>query len=372
MRRAIIHIGTPRTGTSSLQMLLHRHRDDLRRAGILYPTLAPRSAPVPHASHQYLGETLDGRRPRRERRELLADLDRALAESREDVALLSYESLCGLPPWHRAPKLLCGLFARHGFRPEILMTVRPQAAYLQSQYTWRIQFLREARAFAASFEAELRARRFDYLRGLSGWARAAAGRVHLVPVQDRCSRAPLVERIATELGLADRLLPLLTPSDLAYRTNESLGPVGVEVSRRLRAEGPAGALPLGGALPRAREITARIDALAHEGGLDAEPFRALDPRMIARVSETYDRRNDALARRVWGTDWSTRVADLAPRPVNELARLGPSPDREAQVAAILATIRDEFAGRLPAGAPTWRGRAGQAASWLVQAARKVL
>ncbi|AWN46755.1 hypothetical protein DK419_10905 [Methylobacterium terrae] len=366
MRRAIIHIGTPRTGTSSLQMLLHLHRDDLGRAGILYPALTPASAAHPHASHQHLGETLDGRRPRRERGELLADLDRILAETRADVALLSYESLCLLPPWHRAPKLICGLFERRGFRPEILMTVRPQETYLQSQYTWRIQFLREARAFAAAFEAELRARRYDYWRGLRHWAGQAAGRVHLVPVQDRHSRAPLVERIATELGIADRLLPLLTPDDLAYRTNESLGPVGVEVSRRLRAAGAGGSQPL------ARAVTARIDVLAHEHGLDSEPFRALDLRMVARVREVHARRNDALARRVWGTDWGTRVADPAPRAVNELARLGPGTGREAEVAEILGLVRGEFGSGLPAAAAGLRGRVGTAASQLVRFARKLL
>ncbi|GJD61986.1 hypothetical protein [Methylobacterium frigidaeris] len=366
MRRAIIHIGTPRTGTSSLQMLLHIRRDDLHRTGILYPALTPASAADPHVSHQHLGETLDGRRPRRERGELIDRLDRALAESRDDVVLLSYESLCLLPPWHRAPRLLCGLFERRGFRPEILMTVRPQGAYLQSQYTWRIQFLREARAFATAFEAELRARRYDYWRGLKGWARAAAGRVHLVPVQDRQSPAPLIERIAVELGLADRLLPLLTPSDLAYRTNESLGPIGVEVSRRLRAEGAGGTQGL------ARAVTARIDALAHERGFDAEPFRALDPAMTARVAEAYDRQNDALARRVWGTDWSTRVAEPPPREVNELARLGPGSGQEVQVAEILGAIRSEFGTRFPVEASGLRGCIGGAASRLVHFARRIL
>ncbi|UHC16254.1 hypothetical protein LRS73_27995 [Methylobacterium currus] len=366
MRRAILHIGTPRTGTSSLQMLLHTRRDDLHRAGILYPALTPAWAADPHVSHQHLGETLDGRRPRRERGELLDRLDRTLAESRDDVAVLSYESLCLLPPWHRAPKLLCGLFERRGFRPEILMTVRPQAAYLQSQYTWRIQFLREARAFRVSFETELRARRFDYWRGLRSWAREAAWRVHLVPVQDRRSPAPLIARIAVELGLADRLLPLLTPADLAYRTNESLGPVGVEVSRRLRADGAGGPQGL------ARAVTARIDALAQARGLDAEPFRALDPAMTARVAEVYDRRNDALARRVWGTGWNTRVAAPPHRAVNELARLGPGSDQESQVAEILGTIREEFGGRLPAGPPGLRGRFGAAACRLVHAARRIL
>lgn len=365
MRRGIIHIGTPRTGTSSLQTLLFGHRDRLREAGILYPELTPRSAPLPHLSHQHLGETLNGRRPRHERRELLARLDQALATSAADVVLLSYESLCLLPPWHRAPDLLCGVLERHGFRPEILMTVRPQAAYVQSQYTWRIQFLQEARPFAAAFKAELHLPRFDYLRCLENWARATEWRVHVVPVRDRRSKASLVERIATELGLADRLVPLLAPADLAYRTNQSLGPVATEVSRRLRASGAACTQTL------ARDVTMRIDALSRERGLDAEPFQALDPAMLDRASDAYRRTNNILARRVWGTDWIDRVDDLRCSAINEIVSLESRSSWESQIDDILRTVSDEFGSRIFHGISAINKLSKLVAAGVLQFSRKI-
>jgi hypothetical protein len=38
VRRLVVHIGMPKTGTTALQTLLHRHRGELRSRGILYPT----------------------------------------------------------------------------------------------------------------------------------------------------------------------------------------------------------------------------------------------------------------------------------------------------------------------------------------------
>src|ERR1700742_4938469 len=92
MRRAIIHIGMPRTGSTTFQHVLAHARHRLEKAGILYPDLTPRSpSATPHISHQHFGETLDGRRPRHERRELLRRLSGALARRDCDVVVVSYE-----------------------------------------------------------------------------------------------------------------------------------------------------------------------------------------------------------------------------------------------------------------------------------------
>ena len=131
MRRAIVHIGTPRTGTTTLQHILTRLRPALAGAGVLYPDLTPSSATVPHLSHQYLGEALDGRRPRRDRAELLADLAAQARATPCDILLLSYEGLCQAPPALRVPHTLAALLRDAGFAMEAVMTVKPQAEYPQ-------------------------------------------------------------------------------------------------------------------------------------------------------------------------------------------------------------------------------------------------
>ncbi len=43
-RRAFVHIGLPKTGTTYLQAVLAHHRDALRESGVLYPFVRPQAA----------------------------------------------------------------------------------------------------------------------------------------------------------------------------------------------------------------------------------------------------------------------------------------------------------------------------------------
>src|ERR1700761_5298515 len=144
MRRAIIHIGMPRTGSPTFEHILAHARDGLEQAGILYPDLTPASArAAPQISHQHFGETLDGRRPRREREMLLERLSGMLTGSDCDIVVLSYEDWIQQLPRFRIPQLLTGFFAKHGFAAEVIAVVKPQSENLNSMYTLRTQLIRE-------------------------------------------------------------------------------------------------------------------------------------------------------------------------------------------------------------------------------------
>jgi hypothetical protein len=312
--RAILHIGTPRTGTTSFQHILVRYRKSLEERGILYPELTPRSATMPHLSHQHLGEVLDGRRPATEREELLARLDAQLAATSADTVLISYESLCQIPPRLGAARRLAAVLTRQGFAPEILMTVKPQAELANSSYTWRSQFLREPRDFAGFLQAQFTSPWLCYERMLVPWLAEAGGRARAVPLRDRCSPTPLVERIFVALELGDRVAGLLTPQDMALVENRSPGPVAVEVSRRLRQQGAH--LELNG---RTREATRFIEDAARGGGHDLAPFNGLRPALVQAMEQHFAAGNDAFAQKVWGTGWAARMAETPLRPLNDLS-----------------------------------------------------
>lgn len=351
MRRAIVHVGTPRTGTTSLQHILTRLRPALGGAGILYPDLTPASAAAPHLSHQHLGEALDGRRPPRERAELLGLLAAGLRDTPCDVVLLSYEGLCGVPPALGAARTLAALFAAHGFAMETLVTVKPQSEYLNSLYTWRTQFLREGRTFPAFAAAWMDAARLDLFRLAAPWREASGGRLHVVPVRDRKSGRPLAERTLAEAGLLDRAAPLLTAADAGLAENRSPGPAAVEVLRRLH-QGNARWL-LGA---RAREASRHVEAAARI--LDTAAFRGVTPALHAQAAARWQASNDALALQAWGGSWTDRVAEPPPPPVNEVAAQPPDPALEAQLAAILHGTCARFGIRLRHG---WAARAHGAA-----------
>ncbi len=337
MRRAIIHIGTPRTGTTTLQAILTARRDELARERILYPDLTPRSAAeLPHLSHQYLGEAFDGRRPRRERSELLTSLDAALSAALPDVAILSYEGLCLLPAWSRAPRLLTDLFARQGYRTEILLTVKAQALYIQSQYTWRCQFLREHRPFRRFIAGELRHRRYDYGSILRPWA-SVAGKVHVVAVHERRTDVPFVERIFAQLGLGGLVGSAITAADLRRRENISLGPATTEVARRLYRTNH-----VPGDRTRARAITDFISDAARASGLDALSFQAIDAPTAADVEARFRAGNDRLAQRFWGESWERHVPTPLLSPVNEYAERPADERTERLFQEIIAEARKHF------------------------------
>jgi hypothetical protein len=370
MRRAIVHIGTPRTGTTSLQHVLTRLRPALAGAGVLYPDLTPSSAAVPHLNHQYLGEALDGRRPRRDREELLQDLAAQLRDTACDTVVLSYEGLCQASPALGIPRRLAALFAGRGFEMEAVMTVKPQAAYLNSLYTWRTQFLREGRVFPAFAAAWLGSPRLDLDRMAAPWRAACNGRCAVIPVRDRHDPRPLLERLLGEVGLLDRAAPLLTTADAGLAENRSPGPVAVETLRRLHCGGARAAL---GA--RSREASRFVEATARAQGLDAAGFQGVSAGLHAQAAARWAESNARLAMTAWGVAWEDRVADAALVPVNDVAVVPTDPAVEAAVAGLVQDVCGHFAiGLRPgwmAGVGSLVDRAASLAATTVQRGRTI-
>jgi hypothetical protein len=320
MRRAIVHIGMPRTGTASLQAALSAHRREFAQAGVLYPDL----------------------RPRRELRDLSTMLDGQLAATTGDVVILSDEGLSQLPSWHSAPSVLRELLARHGFAMEIAVMLEAQDLYAQSCYTWRCELLRERRFFAASLPGILRQLPFSYLACVRPWAIAAAGRVVAVPVHERGSDAPLIERLLRYLGLEQRLRAYLQPRDLLRREQRSMSPAAIEVARRIRER--AGAQRN---LARVRDITEFVATETCLRGFATTPFQALDRATRERVMAGFSASNDRFARSIWGENWSRRVAEVELAPVNAFGPDAPPDHADAQLESVALQVCRHFG--LPVG-----------------------
>ncbi|GBU16019.1 MULTISPECIES: hypothetical protein [Methylobacterium] len=365
MRRAIIHIGMPRTGSTSFQGLLARVRARLPEAGILYPELAPADLPEAarealNVNHQALGEALDGRRPGR--RAALAQLSETLAATQADTVVLSYEDFAVQKPSLGVPAMLAEVFARHGFALEAAIVVKPPFEQLNSAYAHRAQLAEEFRDFRGFGRLLWRSRRFDYGARLAPWRAAARGRVTATPLRDGRSGAPLLERLLRDLGLWERLAPLV-PDDATRRTdNRSSGPLAVEASRRLRRMRVHRQVP-----GHPRIIGHVIDEAAWSRGLDTESFRGDAPEIRARMEARFAPLNEAFARDLWGASWESVVASAARKPPNEIAGHPTSPEQEAQIALLMHEAIARFGFRRP---PPWRRlpaelfeRAGDEIAW---------
>jgi hypothetical protein len=338
MRRAIIHIGMPRTGSTTFQWAMVGLRPDLKDAGILYPDMTPASArATPHINHQHLGETLDGRRPRREREELLQALSEQLKQWEGDVVLLSYEDFIQQQPRFRVPELFRDFFAQHGFAAEAVLAVKPQSEHLNSIYTHRAQMISERRHFGKFAPCFAGSGRFEYDALIRPWMRAFCGRVRAVAVRDRRSDAPILVRLLSELKLDDRVGPLLRRADLARVANRSPGPLAVEVSRRLRKMRTHARLSV---LPR--NMMRFVERLAREHGFDGQRFQGVGPDMRARMAADYRKVNERFAQAVWARSWDDIVLPERSRPINEFAACGIGVDAEQAILDILHRAARQF------------------------------
>ncbi|SDO49613.1 hypothetical protein SAMN05216360_12445 [Methylobacterium phyllostachyos] len=340
----------PRTGSTAFQEVLARLRPRLDAVGICYPKLAAPGAPESlDVNHHRLGQGLDRRRPKAERRAGLARLDETLATTKADTLILSYEDFAVQRARWRVPETLAGIFARHGFALETALVVKPQAEQLASAYALRTQVVAEGRTFRGFLGVEGTSGRYDYAALLEPWRRVSQGRVTAVPFRDCRSDAPLLARLVGALGLNDRLASLLTAADLEYRTNRSSGPLAVEAARRLYRLGVHRQV-----IGHPRQLGHVVDRWAWTRGLDSERFRGDAPEGLARVAARYADANERFAAACWGRPWDAVIAAAPAAPPNELADWPVAPETEALIAAMVQAAMDHVVFR---PAPAWRRRA---------------
>lgn len=138
-----LHVGTHKTGTSTVQTALYANRLRLAEAGVLYPTEgvyctpAGWSGPPPEGGHRYLAFSMMGTWPPWDRWDVTAPLDecrRSLRgdlerwrrrEGRADVVLSSEYWFRDVDP-HRLRALVDGL----GYRLRVVVYLRRQDAFL--------------------------------------------------------------------------------------------------------------------------------------------------------------------------------------------------------------------------------------------------
>lgn len=332
----------PRTGSTSLQTVLTHLRPELVRHGVLYPEIKPRSVTWDDPNHQAFGETLDGRRPARERAECLESLARTLAGTQADTVILSYEDFAQQQRRFGVPEQLRAILSRHGFAMEVAVVVKAPSEHLNSLYSHRAQMIRELRPFRAFARQSWRSARFDYRALVEPWIAAADGRIRALPLRDRRAAGSLVERFVAATDLTGRIGHLIGADERDRVENRSPGPLAVEASRRLRRLGVHRQAQV-----HPRQIGRFIDGEAWVRGWDTAPFRGDDPAVLARIDAHFGPANDRFARWVWGAPWASVVRDADPRPPNELAGRPLTPETEAQVACLVDRTLAHHDFRIP-------------------------
>ena len=299
LERIVFHIGTHKTGTTTIQVSLGKAYDSLLARGVLYPR-AGREGP----GHAQLGrELLSTDAPLAKVPSHLGILAE-LRKARPSTLLISSEGLLG----GSSPRPV--EWARHlceELKPaqvDVLAYVRPQWERIESQYAVRLRTGRGWEPFEQAIERMITQKRFDYLETFRPWRQAFGDRLELRPYgPDYLLGRDAVTDFWSSVGLG-------VPPEFPDDANPRPGARTTEMLRLLRAfladhrldmllPQPAEPHPLPHqravqeALRRARR---RIEAEF----ADDRPFSPLTQEMVVRLADHFAPSNEQLVQTYLG------------------------------------------------------------------------
>lgn len=218
MPRMFLHIGTHKTGTTSIQRFCGANRDALRRRGLWYPPADVGNFPS-HYAHHRIAHAIAGREPAADAADAADFFERVRKRAKNDEAIL-----ISAEPMYRhmlpAPKLAGGQakltdderdhrftdYARAvrdsigDFDVTVLVMVRRQDKFVESLYAEQIL----STGYTRSIEQFASERHFllDYETRLAGWAECFGDDHIAVKVFDPAASTDPIEREFIEwLGL---------------------------------------------------------------------------------------------------------------------------------------------------------------------------
>lgn len=201
--RLILHIGSQRAGSSSLQRSLRDARDALLGAGILYASLERGGHPFKHLSVSRAALSSDAAVQQAERDALLAEFSASGAHT----LILSEESLWG------ADRACLSFFAplKDHFQLDVVAFLRRPDFYIESLYNQALRAVRdgEQRPIDQYWREPAVRSRIEYHRILGEW-RQVADQVHAIELGQTPEQIGLVASFFQRLGLSMDPLPAET------------------------------------------------------------------------------------------------------------------------------------------------------------------
>ncbi|MFD1704516.1 hypothetical protein ACFSCV_16030 [Methylopila henanensis] len=298
MRICHLHVGTPKTGSTTIQGFLQNRRDVIEARGLGLPTFPPRT--IAMTGRQLARHLPLEQDPAAPVTRSWRWLGRHLAATDGDL-LITRESLS--TDFAKAERFafVRQFFARRGVRLHIIGYVRDTPDRINATYTQHAKRLRLTRSFnrwiaSASPEQNPNFSPWRVFRHM-----IEADDVDLTLKSFEAVKGRLVEDFLETVGRGD--VDARGFDDRSYR-NASPGPKAIEAALTIRRR-----LNERGFDPKAlMDYSMAFEAALAERGWNETAFFGPDPALAAQLSARYAEENDRFALAVWGRPWSERVA----------------------------------------------------------------
>ncbi len=211
MTRVVIHIGTEKTGTTSLQHFFHQHRASLLAHNVVYPHIGQRADAHFDLVNEIHPLDHNGRfmeflpQPNQPIGHLWGKLKTCIEQHEGKTLLLSAEhfsSRCR----QQGLAYMADFFRTLNIEPEILVFLRPQDEFIESSYSTEIK-AGGVKPFANSLaHYSSQPFRYDYAVLLDLWAQHFGQQaLHVVPYQSHVV-ADVCQYTLSYLGLSEEVI----------------------------------------------------------------------------------------------------------------------------------------------------------------------
>lgn len=295
MRRCIVHIGVPKTGSTALQRTLNRNASALEEAGILYRTTADGANGA--AKHQRLAmELLRDRNSERLGLERF-QLGELLTGTAADTVVLSSEAFSDPKMDHARIADFLAFIRAHDFEPTAVVYVRAQPSLANSSYSQKVKTFNYSDPFNDFLDVQLASKNWRYSQRLAPWINQMRLNLVVAPFTQENIGPDIAAKMLKMAGVpADQVdAAAMAP---APQVNETPGPMAVAGFRLLMRMRPRGRKEW-----RSSSASNMAIKEAKRRGWYEERFVGLDGAALSRIEEACEQDNEGFANRFLGRPW---------------------------------------------------------------------
>ena len=326
-RRCILHVGSPKTATSTIQFVLKANRNQFLKDGIL----VPRSGQTETGSHRYLAFSLAGMPVPAEAASADLDLAREIARSDAGCVVISSEFFWTILARKERADRVMGYLASLDLDISVVLYVRNQPQYINSFYQHHANFRRDCAFSTFVSEARRNSRMYTYSRWI-GFAERHGVTLLARPFSEEVRKLGVIEDFLATAGVAPA-----GRNNNAVELRRSIGPFTVAAARALmRRTGDPKRLTE----QQTADCRHALRSELRRRGIEDHGYCGLTTGLAADIEQAFAKDNGRFAEAVWGKPWREVFASDTGRDFepNDYAMTGVPAGRRQLLEEVVASL----------------------------------